>query len=219
MATHLATHSRVSWVTKIACFAKIKLKFRQFFKTFHFSSHHVFVPLSSPPLPLLKPPFSPQKPPFFSSIFTPNPRKGMCFHSFLLYFKFKAFYFMDLLVLLTYWNIVEEHGFCWEWRYNACFFMFLLRLLHAHALYNVLCCGVHTILLIKCLFRCFCVCVCVFFFFLGLCQVQNLGIIIFPYLEQLMVMCFTLCPSHDFMPLICTLFHIMRTHTIFDMCI
>ena len=27
----------------------------------------------------------------------------------------------------------------------------------AHALYYGLCCGVHTILLIKCLFRCFCV--------------------------------------------------------------
>ena len=37
------------------------------------------------------------------------------------------------------------------------FFMFLSKLLHVHALYNVLCCGVHTILLIKFLFRCFCV--------------------------------------------------------------
>ena len=34
-------------------------------------------------------------------------------------------------------------------------FHILSRLLHAHALYNVLCCGVYTILLIKCLFRCF----------------------------------------------------------------
>ena len=36
-------------------------------------------------------------------------------------------------------------------------FHVLSRLLHAHALYNVLCCGMHTILLIKCLFRYFCV--------------------------------------------------------------
>ena len=34
------------------------------------------------------------------------------------------------------------------------FFMFLSKLLHVHALYNVLCCGVHTIFLIKCLFLC-----------------------------------------------------------------
>ena len=61
--------------------------------------------------PSLKTAISLQKPPFFSSIFNPNPRKGMGFHSFLLYFKFKALYFMDLLFLLRFWNIVDEYGF------------------------------------------------------------------------------------------------------------
>ena len=100
-------------------FCKNRIKNWQFSKTFHFSSHHVFVSLSSPPFPFSKPPFSLQKPSLFSSIFTPNPRKCMGFHSFLLFFfKFKAFYFMDLLVLLRYWNIVEEHEFlCFWWNW------------------------------------------------------------------------------------------------------
>ena len=45
------------------------------------------------------------------------------------------------------------YGFCWEWWYNACFSCFYYMLMH----YTILCCCVHTILLIKCLFRCFCV--------------------------------------------------------------
>ena len=175
----------------------------------------MLISLSFPPRPLLKPSFSLQKPLFFSSIFTSNPRKGMAFHSLLLYLMFKVFYFMDLLVLLRYWNIVDEHGFLmkliygffWEWWYNACFSCFYFMLMH----YTMFC-------IVVCIPFCWQnvyldVFVCIF----GLRQVQNLGIIMFSCLEQPMVMCFTLYPLHDFMPRICTLFHMMHTHTIFDM--
>ena len=119
----LATYSWVNWVAKIACFAKIGLKPRQFFKTFQFPSHHVLFSFSSPPLPLSKLPFSIPKPSFSSSIFTPNPRKGMGFHSFLLYFKFKVLFFMDLIFVLRYCDMVEEHGFfcCFLWNWCMCF--------------------------------------------------------------------------------------------------
>ena len=125
----LQTSNSTKWMWNVpfsmGCLMKKSLLSREkceFFKTFHFSLHHVFVSLSSPPLPLSKPFSLLQKPQFFSSIFTPNPRKGMGFHSFLLYFKFKALYFMDLLFLLRYWNIVDEHGFfCFWWNWYMCF--------------------------------------------------------------------------------------------------
>ena len=146
----LATYSWVNWVAKIACFAKIGLKPRQFFKTFQFPSHHVLFSFSSPPLPLSKLPFSIPKPSFSSSIFTPNPRKGMGFHSFLLYFKFKVLFFMDLIFVLRYCDMVEEHGFfvvfdelmyvfCWEWWYNACFTCFYYMLMHYTMFCVVMC--------------------------------------------------------------------------------
>ena len=80
-------------------------------------------------------------------------------------------------------------------------YMLYMFLLHAHALYYVLSCIVHTMLVIKCLFRCFCV------YLWTPLSTKILGII----------MCFHTLPLSMFSCPICTFSHMMHTHTIFDM--
>jgi len=109
LASHLSRKKHV--------FCEYRVKIRQFFLNFSFSlasRAYLFIFSTSPSLKL---PFSLQKPPSFSTIFTPNQRKGMDFHFFTLYFKFEALYFMDLLLILRYWYL-----------YNI--FYHLLYLLH-----------------------------------------------------------------------------------------
>ena len=79
-------------------------------------------------------------------------------------------------------------GFCCLW-WNWCIgfveddgimlvYMLYMFLLHAYALYYVLSCIVHTMLVIKCLFRCFCV------YFWTPLSTKILGIITFPCFEK-----------------------------------
>ena len=67
--------------------------------------------------------------------------KVWVFTPFYFISSLKHFFFMDLLFVLKYWNMVEEHGFllfvmklmygfCWEWWYNACFTCFYYMLIH-----------------------------------------------------------------------------------------
>ena len=142
--------SQLSHENRVFCKNRAKTQ-TVFQKLFSFPRIMCFSLSSLPlPLPLLKLPFSIQKPPFSSSIFTPNPRKGMGFHFFLLCFKFNAVFFMDLLFVLRYWDMVEEHGFllflmiliygfCWDRWYNACFTCFYYMLMH-YAMFCVVVC-------------------------------------------------------------------------------
>ena len=97
LGTHVVTHSLLTWVAKIACFAKIRLKLSSFSKLFifprtllqslclfrlPFTQNHNFLPKTSTNLLNL----------------SPNSRKGMGFHSISLYFMVYIFYFMDLMV-------------------------------------------------------------------------------------------------------------------------
>ena len=79
-------------------------------------------------------------------------------------------------------------------------------LLHAHALCYVLCCGVHTILLIKCPFRCFCV-----YFWTPLStKFGDNHVSMFGTTNDYVFSHFALCMLSC---LICTLFHMMHTQT------
>ena len=149
----LATHSRVNWVAKIACFAQIGLKLQQFFKNFSVSltSHAFFFDFSASPS--LKNAIFTPKPLFLSSIFTQNPWKGMGFHFLSLYFKFIALFFMELLLVLKYWNMVDEHGFLlfvMKLLYGFCWDGIML-ILHVYTtcsciiLCFVLCCAYHIV--------------------------------------------------------------------------
>ena len=89
--------------------------------------------------------------------------------------------------------------------------MFYMFILHAHVLYYVLYCVVHIMLLIKCLFRCFCV------YFWTPLSTKFLEIIMFPCSETSNDYVLSHFAPCMFSCLICTLFHIMHTHTIFDM--
>ena len=157
MATHLATHSWVSWVAKNASFSKL----------------FTFPCITCLSLCLLHLSLSQNR-----FLYSKNLNFSLQF-SLQIQEKvwvFTPFYFISSLkhyiswICCFCWDIeilLMNMGFCcFWWNWYMCFvennaillvFIFLSRLLHAHALYNVLCRGVHTILLIKCLFRCFCV--------------------------------------------------------------
>ena len=157
LATHLATHSWVSWVVKNANFSKL----------------FTFPCITCLSLCLLHLSLSQNR-----FLYSKNLNFSLQF-SLQIQEKvwvFTPFYFISSLKHYISWICC----FCWDIEIllmnmgffvfdeiDICvllrimlyclFFMFPSRLLHAHALYNVLCRGVHTILLIKCLFRCFCV--------------------------------------------------------------